>query len=82
MRLPRLCDLAAVHTEAAQLRERPPRVETCAIDGLPLHNHRRCAGCGILAGSGHYCEELRDGFCAHCNSKIARGLRPWRWDSA
>lgn len=40
--------------------------QRCDIDGIPIDEHLRCRGCGILLGPGHLEPTAYQGYCASC----------------
>ncbi len=49
--------------------------DCCAVDGLAMDAHPRCASCTILIGSEHHEEAAVDGLCFLCNQRRARHAR-------
>lgn len=40
--------------------------QRCDIDGIPIEQHAKCRGCGILLGPGHLEPVAYEGYCASC----------------
>lgn len=56
----------AAFAQSLPSRPAPPNLRPCAVCGVQLEQHARCAGgCGLLVGPGHLAADAR-GRCRFC----------------